>query len=372
MVCRVADIAGWIEGLAPLYLAEEWDNVGLQIGHPTDSVQRLMTALSPSPAVVDQAVNAGVDLLVTHHPLIFRPVGTLRSDRPVGALLAKLMKAGIALYCAHTNLDAAPEGLGKWVGEILGIRGGRPLVRRYGEKLQKLVVYVPADHLEAVRSAICDAGAGHIGNYSHCTFSTAGTGTFLPCTGSNPYIGTPGRLESVSEVRLETVVPAAICSRVLTAMLAAHPYEEVAYDLYDLALPSRLGYGWVGALAEPCSPSAFFARLRRQLPVHELRIAGPLPAEVRRVAVVNGSGAGFVQEAAEAHADVFVTGDLRYHDAENAAAMGVCTVDAGHFATEALVAARLAQCLREQIGGHGIDCQVMIAQESDYLGELPL
>jgi dinuclear metal center YbgI/SA1388 family protein len=367
MGLRVADIVGIIERLAPLWLAEDWDNVGLQVGSMQMPVSRIMTCLSADVAVLRQAKAQGSQLLVTHHPLVFRPLASLRSDRAAEVPVVEAVREGLAVYAAHTNLDAAPQGLGRWVGEALGIAGGRPLVPKPGLKLQKLVVYVPAAHVAQVREAICAAGAGHIGNYSHCTFAAVGTGTFLPLTGAAPYTGQVGRLTEVEEYRLETVVPAALSAQVLERMCQAHPYEEVAYDLFDLAQPAAAGYGWVGDLPQPLAFAELRRRVQEQLGAGSLRIAGPIPARIGRLAVVNGAGAEYIEQAAAAGAQVFITGDVRYHDAERAARLGLCVVDAGHFATESIVSTRLAAFLRAEVHRLGAECEVVAAREQDPL-----
>lgn len=339
--CRT--IMAALERLAPRSLAAGWDNVGLLVGSPEQEVASLLVTLDVTPQVAGQAVTDGVDMIVAHHPLIFKTLSAIRTDTPQGRTLAALLAAGIAVAAAHTNLDAAAGGVNDVLAARLGLTGLRPLVVDGRERLLKLAVFVPEGHVEDVRRALAAAGAGHIGNYSHCTFQAAGTGTFLPLEGTQPFLGEQGKLEYAAECRLETILPEKIAVPVIDAMLKAHPYEEVAYDLYALENPGReFGLGRVGRLAAP-EPFAVFAdRVTAALGLSHLRIAGPTDREVGTVAVCGGSGGNFLAIAAAAGADVLVTGDVKYHEALEAAAVGLTLVDAGHFATERPVVEALA------------------------------
>jgi len=340
-------IVAALERLAPRSLAAGWDNVGLLVGDPEQEVATLLVALDVTPQVAELAVAEGVDMIVAHHPLILKSLNAIRTDTPQGRTLATLLSAGIAVAAAHTNLDAAAGGVNDALAARLGLTGLRPLVVDGRERLLKLAVFVPEDHVENVRQAIAAAGAGHIGNYSHCTFQVAGTGTFLPLEGTNPFLGEQGKLEYAAEYRLETILPEAAAPRVIDAMVRAHPYEEVAYDLYAMENPGReFGLGRIGRLASPEPFAAFAARVKAALGLDRLRVAGPTDREVATVAVCGGNGANLITAAAGA--DVFVTGDVKSHEALEAAALGLTLVDAGHFATERpaveTAAAHLAAC----------------------------
>jgi dinuclear metal center YbgI/SA1388 family protein len=367
LVVDVAWISGWMEQLAPQHLAEEWDNVGLQVGSHATCVGRIMTCLSLSKAVLQQAIAAEVQLIVAHHPLIFQPLKSLTEHSPIANLVTQLIKHDIALFAAHTNLDAASKGVGLWLDEMFDLRQSAPLALCPRDTYVKLVTFVPTSHLEAVRDAITAAGAGHIGRYSACTFSTTGTGSFLPEQGTQPFIGEVGELTQVAEIRLETVVREDMLSHVLEQMRQAHPYEEVAYDVYPMLISPRCGYGRIGNLAETQSFTDFLTFVKNQLQVSQLRIAGPMPRSVRRVAILNGSGASFIENAARAGAEVYVTGDVRYHDAEKAEALGLCVVDAGHFGTEKFIPGRVAHYLREVIATGNLRCDVLEADETELI-----
>jgi len=335
-----------IERLAPKYLAESWDNVGLLIGSPAQKITKLLVTLDVTQAVVAQAVQDGIDMIITHHPILFKAVTSIRTDLPQGQIVASLLKANIAVYAAHTNLDIATGGVNDILASKLNLQDTQPLAVSYTEKLCKLVMFVPNTHMEVVRRAISEAGAGHVGNYSHCTFSSSGEGSFVPLDGSRPFIGSNGVVEYVQEARLETIVPEKISRRVLKAMLKVHPYEEVAYDLYPLVNSGHsLGLGRVGKLMAPMSLAEFITQVKMALGIEFVSVAGSREKTVNKVAVCGGSGAGFIHKAAFAGADVFVTGDVKYHEAQDALDAGIVVIDAGHFATEKPIVPFLAEYL---------------------------
>jgi len=338
-----------MEKLAPRHLAENWDNVGLLVGSLEQGVRNILVTLDITPTVLKYAIEHDVDLIISHHPIIFKGITNLRTDTPAGKLLTDLVRSGIAVYAAHTNLDIAVGGVNDVLAEKLQLVEVRPLSEHSRQQLNKLVVYVPRDHVEPVRAAITGAGAGHIGNYSHCTFQTAGTGTFLPLEGTNPFLGRPGNLEYVEEYRLETVVPASILSKVIEAMLQAHPYEEVAYDVFPLLNAGQtFGLGRVGKLQSPQSLSQLAAMVKASLALERVKVAGDGEQQVEVVAVCGGSGGSLINAAIAAGAHVLITGDVKYHEAQLAMAAGLSVIDAGHFATEQPVVAKLAQFLQNQ------------------------
>ena len=236
------EIMDIMERLAPCQLAEEWDNVGLLIGDPGDRVEGVLVSLDLTAPVLAEASAKGANLILVHHPPIFRPLKELRTDTPLGKLLADVLKEKMQVYAAHTNLDVAPLGVSQQLARKLELVETRILQPAGEDKLFKLVVFVPESHEAHVRKSLGDAGAGWIGNYSHCTFRTAGKGTFRPLEGADPFLGRVGQLEEAAEYRLETIVPQSRLQEVIKAMLASHPYEEVAYDLYPLSNRGR-AYG---------------------------------------------------------------------------------------------------------------------------------
>ncbi|MCA3749080.1 MAG: Nif3-like dinuclear metal center hexameric protein [Rubrobacter sp.] len=323
-----------VERLAPPELAEEWDNCGLQVGDPSSGVSRVLVALTPLPEVFDEAEREGADFLLLHHPLLFRPVRSLDTSGYPGDLVARAVRAGITVYAAHTSYDAAPGGVSEALAGALGLEGPLEVLSPRGA-LRKLVVFVPEEHADVVAEALAREGAGVIGDYTHCTFRAPGTGTFLGGESTSPRVGERGRLERVAEVRLETVVPAHLARRAAAAARSAHPYEEVALDLYPVeGHPQGCGYGRVGRLPEPLSPEELRDRVSDALGAPARLVAGEGAGRIERVAILGGSGGGFVREAAAAGAGAYVTGDLDYHDALLAESLGLAAVDAGHAPTE--------------------------------------
>ncbi len=330
---RVRDIAEAIGRIAPIALSEDWDNCGLQVGDPDAKASRVLVALTPVGEVFDEAEEA--DFLLFHHPLIFGSLKSVDTASYPGDLIARAIRRNLAVYAAHTSYDAAPDGVSTNLAGALGLRGPLRVVSPRGE-LRKLVIFVPEENVDAVAGALSDAGAGVIGEYTHCTFRTPGTGTFLGGEETDPYLGERGRLEKVEEIRLETVVPAHAAGRAVAAATAAHPYEEVALDLYPVeGRPEGCGYGRVGALPEPMTPEELREHISDSLGFPARLVANQGHGRrIERVAVLGGSGGSFIREAAASGAEAYVTGDLDYHDALLAHSLGLAAIDAGHAATE--------------------------------------
>lgn len=361
MFARGDVIIRTLERLAPPHYAVPDDKIGLQVGSLNRDVRRVLVALDVTSAVVAEAVKLGAELIVAHHAFIYRPFAHLRTDTPAGALAAELLRHDLAVYIMHTNLDAAEGGINDWMADALGLEGRTVLEEVHHERLFKLVVFVPRTHQDQVRDALFAAGAGWIGNYSHCSFNVDGIGTFLPREGADPFLGQTGRLERAEEVRIETVVPDGIRRQVIEAMLRAHPYEEVAYDLYPMELKGRtVGLGRVGMLPEPEPLDAFAERVKRGFDVPFVRVVGDGSRPVRKVAVLGGSGSRYVKRALQAGADVMVTGDIDYHTAMDAAAAGLAIVDPGHHA-EKILKPRLTAWLQEQLAAEGYATEVIAA-----------
>ena len=341
---RVGDVADAVERIAPLPLAEEWDNCGLQAGDPAAEVGRALVALTPLPEVFVEAEERGADFLLFHHPLIFRPIRSLDTSLYPGDLLARAIRSGIAVYAAHTSYDAAPGGVSVALAEALGLRGPLRIISPRGT-LRKLVVFVPEESVDGVVLALSEAGAGVIGDYTECTFRTRGTGTFRGGDETNPYLGESGRLEKVDEVRVETVVAGHLAGRAAEAATAAHPYEEAALDVYPVeGRPEGCGYGRLGVLPEPLSPEELREHVSGSL-AFPARLVADAGVSIQRVAVLGGSGGSFIPEVAATGAEAYVTGDIDYHDALLAGSLGLTVIDAGHAATELPSLAPLARRL---------------------------
>ncbi len=334
----VRTIAAALERWAPPGQKLFYDRVGLQVGDPAQGVRSVLVALDLTPAVLSEAETAGADLIITHHPLLFRPLDRLVPTDFVGSLAYRLARSGIAYYAIHTNLDAAPGGVSSALAEQLGLREVR-FLDGMTESLVKLVAFAPPTHAEAVRTALADAGAGRIGDYSACAFTTTGTGHFRPGENADPHTGTPGELEAAEEERIEAEVARWDLARVLAALREAHPYEEVAYDLYPVEQPStQAGMGAIGTLGKATPLKAFLDVVAAKLDAASLRYVGDPEAPVETVAVCGGAGSSLVSKAMASGADAFVTADLTYHTFFQPLASDgtprMALIDAGHYETE--------------------------------------
>jgi dinuclear metal center YbgI/SA1388 family protein len=341
----------------PFAHCAEWDNVGIQLGDPGQRADRILVALDPSPAAVDRLIRTKSDLLVTHHPLIFSPLKSIRPDRPASAAAFRLARVGAAVISAHTNADAAPFGVSWAIARRLGLQGIEPLVPDDPSgNACKVVVFVPEDNADSIRVALSGAGAGRIGDYSDCTFESGGTGTFTAPRAASPFAGTAGSRNAVAELRIETVVAGADLPRVLQALRGAHPYEEPAIDVYPLrggALGG--GYGAIGLLPAAAPAAAVLDAIAHRLRCNGgLRVAGPLRRTVRRIAVLGGSGADFIRAAVDAGADLFVTGDVKFHQAQEAMAAGITVADVGHGAAEKWILPEFKRVITETFGASAL------------------
>ena len=354
---RIIDI---LEEIAPKQWAESWDNCGLLVGDSRLDVNRVMVALELNHEVMEDAVTHDVDLIVTHHPLFLKPLATIRTDRSPGILIRSLIRSEIALYAMHTNYDRSPRGINCFLAEKIGISNTKTL-EKSRETLCKLVVYVPKDHENQVLTALAEAGAGQIGRYSHCSFQAEGTGTFLPEEGTDPFIGEAGRLEHASEVRLETILPSVFRARAISAMLKVHPYEEVAFDLYPLVEPGGTeGLGRVGDLKLALSWIEFKNKIQQIFHKDWAIIGGaPPPRCVERVAILAGSGASFLEQAASHGVQVYLTGDLKYHDYRLGEELGLTLIDIGHYHSEVLGVSHICQMITHAANERQMDLQVI-------------
>jgi dinuclear metal center YbgI/SA1388 family protein len=364
MLAKGQAVIGIMEELAPKVYAVPEDKIGLQLGTLQKELRKVLVALDVTNEVVEEAIEIGADLIIAHHAIIFRPLPHIRTDTPAGRLYEKLIKHDIAVYITHTNLDVAKGGINDMMAEAIGLHTTEPLEEVYSERLKKLVVFVPDTHADAVRNAMFQAGGGWIGQYSHCSFNSEGTGTFMPREGTDPFIGSQGKLEHVKETRVETVVTQSVERKVVQAMIKAHPYEEVAYDIYPLEIigPS-LGLGRVGKLDEPMTLQQLSERVKEAYQVPMLRLVGDPSREVRKVAVLGGSGSKYVRHALFAGADVLITGDIDYHTAHDALAAGLAILDPGHN-VEKIMKQGVAEYLRKQLQARKWQTEV-VASEID-------
>lgn len=350
----LGQVAAVLDGWYDPAWAQPWDAVGLVCGQHESPVQRILLAIDPVQATVDEACSLEADLLVSHHPLLLRPVHSVAATSYKGRLLHQLIGAGIGLYTAHTNADVACPGVSDSLAAVFGLLDTRPLGLGEGPLLDKVVTFVPVAQADAVVDALAAAGAGAIGHYSRCAWMAAGTGTFLPGAGADPAIGRPGEVEQVAESRVEMVLRREHRAAVVRALFAAHPYEQPAYDIFELAaLAGPRGFGRVGELAAPTTLRAFAERAAAVLPAAPggLRVAGDLRQQIRTVAVAGGAGDDHLLDARGADADVYLTADLRHHPAsEHVAEGGPALIDAPHWSTEQPWLGDLAARLRTALG----------------------
>ena len=325
----------------PPGLAASWDTgIGLTCGDPDASVDTVLLAVDVDDVTVDEAVRSGAQLLLTHHPLLFRAVQSVAADTPKGRLLHRMIAAGVAHVAAHTNADKAVEGVNVGLARALGLQDHRPLVPDAPPTFDKVVTFVPTDHTQALIGALAAAGAGTIGDYAEAAFVGTGTGQFRPLPGANPTIGQVGTTEFVPEDRVEMVLPRSARTAVLRALLATHPYEEPAFDLLELAPTGRAdtGSARIGTLPEPLSLREFAQLAADHLPatVTGARWAGDGDRTVRTVAVCGGSGFSYAGQAAAAGADVYLTSDVSHHEAAEFVAEpgNPALVEVSHWAAE--------------------------------------
>jgi dinuclear metal center YbgI/SA1388 family protein len=351
------DVVALVHGWYPPATADSWDAVGLVSGDPEQDVAKVMFAVDPTRAVAEEAAGWGADLLVVHHPLFLKPVHGIARTTPKARTLGVLLDASCALLTAHTNADQAVGGVSEALATTLGLTNQSPVVAADQTPLDKVTTYVPVADAEAVRAALAAAGAGQIGDYDSASFSTPGEGRFRPLDGAAPTIGEVGRLEVVDEVRLEVVVARSRRAVVVAALLAAHPYEEPAYDVVELApaAPAGTGSGRIGDVV-PTTLGAFAESVGRALPSTTVgaRFAGDPDRPVRRVAVCGGAGDFLLDAVLASDADVYVTSDLRHHVASEFVEKGGALVDVPHWAAEwtwlPVVEAKVREALGDTVG----------------------
>ncbi len=355
---RLSEVVDLLHGWYPPATADAWDAVGLVAGDPAgDEVTRVLLAVDPAPAVADEAAAWGADLLVVHHPLFLKGVHGVAATTPKGRTLHTLTRAGCALLTAHTNADQATGGVSEAMASALGLTGVVPLLPAPAEPTDKLTVYVPTTDADRVREALAAAGAGRIGDYEHASFSSTGRGRFRPLAGASPTVGEVGRAEVVDEERVEVVLARGLRSTVVAAMLAAHPYEEPAYDVVELGDPgdATTGIGRIGDI-EPATLRELAERASTALPTtaQGVRVAGDPDRVIRRVALCGGAGDFLLDAVRATDADVYVTSDLRHHPAsEFREHDGPALVDVSHWAAEwtwlPVVRDRLAAALGDTV-----------------------
>lgn len=330
---KIKEISDFLEAYAPLSLQESYDNSGLLIGSPEKEINKALICLDVTDAVMDEAIKENCGLIIAHHPLIFKGVKKLTGSNLVERLIIRAIKNDMAIYAIHTNLDNIHHGVNAMLAEKMGLTQTQPLLLMESG-LKKLVTFCPSEHADKVRSSIFEAGAGHIGNYDSCSYNLTGEGTFKGLSGSDPFVGEVGKLHFEKEVRIETIVPDYLLPQVINAMKSAHPYEEVAYDVYPLENKNPLtGAGMIGRLKHAVDAGEFLNKVKNILNCNVIRHSPLITTPVTKVAICGGSGSFLIHRARKAGAQLFITGDIKYHDFFDYHGEMVIA-DAGHYETE--------------------------------------
>lgn len=370
MLTKVDDICVVMEKVAPRNLAEQWDNVGLMLGSIVWPVNKIMLALDLTEEVAKQAYTQKADMIITHHPFFFSPMKRLVYEEDKNALVYELIKNQIAVYSAHTNLDIAKEGVNDVLADTLGLKQTKILKAIAGDKYYKLVVFVPHTHVDAVLAAVSKANAGRIGNYADCAYVMEGEGQFRPLPGSKPFLGKQGVLQKTKEKRIELLVKKSELAEAINAVLRSHPYEEPAYDILETVnVRTELGLGRVGFLERPVSLQEFVGQIKKVLTIGDVIVASA-GKPVHKVAVCGGSGTELLADAVKAGADTFVTGDVKYHVAQEALKAGINLIDAGHQTSEMPVLTKLQKALEDWAASKNRNVEVLRAVETQVLQHL--
>ncbi len=363
---KIKEVTEFLETLAPPSLQESYDNIGLLTGNPEWEVSGVLVTLDCLENVVEEAIRLKNNLIVAHHPILFRGQKKLTGETYVERAVIKAIKNDIALYAVHTNLDNVLDGVNKKIGERIGLVGLSILDPRK-DTLMKLVTFIPTLHAESVIRALNEAGAGNIGHYKNCSFQITGTGTFQPTDQAHPRIGTKGKLEKVEEVRAELIFPRHLESRIRSVLKKSHPYEEVAYYVSRIENENQeAGAGVIGELSSPEEPIAFFKRLKATMNTSCIRHSALLRSPVRKVAVCGGSGSFLLPKAIASGADVFVSSDFKYHEFFDAEGK-IMIADIGHFESEQFTKELLQEVLRKKFSNFAINFSETVTNPISYL-----
>ncbi|MHA6250958.1 Nif3-like dinuclear metal center hexameric protein [Oceanobacillus sp. CAU 1775] len=350
-----------IENLAPKSKAYSWDNVGLQVGSKHQKANKIMITLDVLESVVDEAIDKKVNLIIAHHPLLFQPIKQINTDTPEGRILKKLIQHDITVYAAHTNLDVVSSGVNDMLADKLELKQTKPLVKLGEEKLYKYAVFVPEDHEEKIKDVLGLAGAGNLGDYTHCSFTVDGEASFTPQADADPFIGDVGQATRVKEVKIEVIVTEQKLQQVVNAAIEAHPYEEPAYDIIELSNSGKSwGLGRIGEISTSTTLKDYIPQLKQRLNIDNVRVIGDLTREVKKIAIIGGSGEKYFQDALNSGADLYITGDVSFHPAQNAKASGLAVIDAGHYIEE-IMKESLQRILKEELAS--FDAEIIISDE---------
>ena len=359
MEARVVDIIKAMDTIAPIWLAEEWDNIGLQVGQKDWPVRKIWISLDPGTDVVNDACRNDVDLLITHHPLIFHPLKSIDLNTSVGAIIQQAVRHHLAIFSAHTNLDNAIDGLNDVLAQRIGIKNLKVLGKVSANENHKLVLYVPVAYEQRILNSIFETNAGEIGTYTCCSFRNKGTGTYRPESSSKPFAGKVGEITHADEIRIETVVRKSDLNSVIEHIRKNHPYETMAYDIYPLIKnEDPQGSGRIGDLDESIKLMSLARSIKEKLRLNSVKVAGNPDLTVKTAAVCTGSGSSLMDNFISSGAQVYISGDLRYHDARAVEAANLGLIDIGHFASEHLIVDVLADRLKKVLSKQDIYVKV--------------
>lgn len=357
---KLKEIIDVLEQFAPSYLAESWDHVGLMVGNKEQEVHKVLCALDLNEAVLEEAINEGANVIVTHHPFLFKPIKCLDLGTPQGRMIDQLIEKKISVYAMHTNYDITWGGLNDELAKGLGLEEIKLLDTTYEEPYYKCVIYVPVTHYSVVREAIVKHMNSQIGNYSGCTFTSGiGEGTFLPLDGSKPYLGQQGTLEKVEECQISFMGTNAEIQYILQAVKKVHPYEEIAVDVFELKnVKKQYGIGRYGKLKEPVTMQQCLKMVKQFFKVPYVRVTQTNEEiMIQKVAICSGAGSDYLESAAVV-ADVYITGDMKFHEGQRAIRLGIPVIDVGHYASEAIALKPIGQCIKR----HFNQCEVLYSK----------
>jgi dinuclear metal center YbgI/SA1388 family protein len=363
---KIKDVTDYLESIAPRSLQEDYDNSGLITGNPGDAVSRLLVTLDCTEQVVDEAIAENCNLIVAHHPILFKGLKKLTGQTYVERVIIKAIKSDIAIYAIHTNLDNVITGVNKKIADKIGLKN-LVILQPKKNTLSKLVTYVPKEHAEKVIADLHEAGAGNIGNYKNCSFRLTGEGTYMPTGEANPYQGEKDKLERAEEVRVEVILPSHSEARVMAAMKKHHPYEEVAYYLSRLEnVNQETGAGVIGELADPEDPKEFLNGLKAKMKVSMIRHTSLPGKKIKKVAICGGAGSFLLPAAISKGADVFISADFKYHEFFDAEGK-ILVADIGHYESEQFTKELLCEFLKEKFHTFAIIFSKTVTNPISYL-----
>jgi dinuclear metal center YbgI/SA1388 family protein len=362
---KIHEVTKIVEEIAPLHLQESYDNSGLLIGSANDEVTAVLCTVDVTPEVIDEAVSMNVNLILSHHPIIFEPLASLTGKTPNERAIMKAIESRVSIYAAHTNLDNSSKGVNHIVCQKLGL-ANCSILKPFESYLYKLVTFVPESHAAQIRESIFAAGAGHIGKYDCCSYNSTGTGTFRAGSDANPYLGEKGKVHNENEIRIETIVPKDLISKVVEEMKHAHPYEEVAYDLYPLSNTfANAGSGMIGELDKALPQNEFLNLVKTTFRLSMIRYAGNPAKKIKRVALCGGSGIFLLERAVLLKADAFLTGDIKYHQFSEADDR-LLLCDIGHYESEQFTKEIFYLLLKEKISTFAVHLSKIITNPIKY------